>query len=95
MTTWYMTRWHDSYSMAEIKPVEILKTTSASVWLGQQRRSKRSDYENFFESEREALDFIIEALRKKQSHHQGESDRYFDALNRWRNCSPATPREAV
>ena len=87
MSAWYRTRWHDSYSSAEVKEVEVVKTTDACVYLKEmrgRRLSKRSNFENFFENRQEAVDFIVDSLAKKQAFYQKQSDMYFDAYNKWR-----------
>ena len=82
MATWYRTSWHDSYTMAEINPVEILKSTSAQVYVGNRRHPKRGDFQCYFETREEAVEFIKNALRKKRDYHAEQADRYDEAVER-------------
>ena len=71
MSTWYKTRWHGS-SMALVETIEIIKTTSASVWVDDRRKSKRGEYENFFETQDEAVQFILDAQRGKIEYYRAQ-----------------------
>lgn len=75
MSTWYRTVWHESSSPSphagpKIEEVQILKSTTASVWMGERRSAKRSSYENFFETRAEAVAFIRAAQQERIDFHK-------------------------
>lgn len=87
MSTWYMTRWHDSYdqqwSGPKLEEVEILKSTSSSVWVGERRKAKRSEYENYFETRQEAVDFIRIAQSSKIAQYKDLIAKHQATLKRF------------
>ena len=53
--------------LKSIKCVEVEKETAASVWINGRRHSKRSSYENHFDTWQEAHDFLRESAEKNLS----------------------------
>jgi hypothetical protein len=49
----------------EIKPVEVERETESSVWISGRRQSKRSSYQNYFDSWEEARAFKIEDCERE------------------------------
>lgn len=95
MSTWYRTRWHDSASRIggpEITTTEIIKSTSSCVYIGQRRSLKRSEFENFFETEAEAIAFIIESQKQKIAFHESQLAIHQETLARFEQVMPA-PQE--
>lgn len=75
MSIWYMTTGHDTATTGKwggpkIEEVEIIKTTSGSVWVGQRRNAKRSGYQNFFENRDEAVAFLRECQELRIEYHR-------------------------
>lgn len=77
--TWYMTEGHDYYSSAKVVEVSILKSTSASVWVDGHRRAKRSEWQNYFETREEAVQFLRDFLEAQRDRHQKQADAYAEA----------------
>lgn len=82
MTTWYRTRWHDSTS-ADLKEVEVEKVTDSCVYVSGmhgRRSAKRSNFENFFETREEAVEFVRDGLRGQRDYYQRQADLLAEAL---------------
>ena len=88
MAKWYVTRWHDSNTFAlggpEIEEVEVLKSTSSSVWVGSRRKSMRSEYENYFETREEAVAFIVATQEAKIAQHESNAASHRKVLAKFK-----------
>ena len=84
MSTWYETTGHNytgKFSGPKITPVEILRSSTSSIWNGDRRRAKRSDYTNYFETEAEAKSFIADCQRLKIEYYQARLDEHTETLD--------------
>ena len=50
----------NSFLRKTIERVEIERETESSVWIGDRRRAKRSEYESYWDSWEEARSYLIE-----------------------------------
>lgn len=95
--TWFRTNWHDSvkgvFGGPQIEAVEVHKTTSSSVWVGQRREAKRSQYRNYFETMAEARAFIADHQRQKIEHHRKSLAAHEETLRLFDDGSGATNSE--
>ena len=85
----YMVKLSDEWdSVASIWPVEIERETPKCVWVNGNRKLKRSTYENFYNSFKEAKDALLEAQEIRVERLQGRLKMAESILNDIRELSP-------
>lgn len=83
MSKWYLAEWPESTSMAKIIEVEVLKCTSASVWVDGRRQAKHSTYQHYFESKAEAVQCVVDAQNGKISYYEAQIAAHRHQLGRF------------
>jgi len=78
--TWYLVRFWDSADMHEIREVVVERSTTGSVWIEGRRNSRTSDYQRYFPTRHEAVNFLREQLTKRYKNHLDNAARFADAL---------------
>lgn len=67
----------------EIQPVFIERETDSSVWINGRRKSKQSEYENYFDTIDEAKQFIIQKAKNEVSQYQNRlemAEKHYDHI---------------
>lgn len=74
MNSWWRVsgfRWGNG---ARIEPIQILKSTSSSVWINGRRNAKLSEHDAYFETEAEAVKFARECVTRRRDYGQKIAD---------------------
>lgn len=65
METWYKFDHMPWRNEQRIKPVQVEKSTAATIWIDGRMNRTRSDYDNFFPTFEEAKAFGVEKYSRK------------------------------
>ncbi len=76
-----------SYSHS-IKVVEVERETETSVWINGRRNSKRTQYDNFFDTWGEAFHYLLERAETKLCVAQGRLNWAQDDLRKVKRLTP-------
>ena len=86
MTTWYLARssgWFFARSTVKdlVKEVEVERHSGSSVWIGGRRLARESQYDNYFETFKEARDFVLARIAKELNLLEEKGLRKWIELN--------------